>query len=243
MDWIVSKVKPDFLGKRSFARADNVAARPQAARRPAAGRARSREGAQRVARRAMRPCDVELRQRRARPAVRARARRAAAASESARRSTRTASRPRSSTRCSTTRREHAVTAVLREIELDAQVAVRGEPADAAEHGRRRTPSGSARTSGSCSAAARRTSPTPGQPSTSPRTASASSSRARARPTCWPGAARSTSHPSVFPPGTCAQTLLARAQVILYRPDEHVFRLLVRPSFADYLCAWLTDAMA
>ena len=24
MDWIVSKVKPDFLGKRSFARADNV---------------------------------------------------------------------------------------------------------------------------------------------------------------------------------------------------------------------------
>jgi sarcosine oxidase, subunit gamma len=51
------------------------------------------------------------------------------------------------------------------------------------------------------------------------------------------------HPSVFPPGSCAQTLLARAQVILYRPSEHVFRLLVRPSYADYLRAWLRDAGA
>jgi sarcosine oxidase subunit gamma len=39
------------------------------------------------------------------------------------------------------------------------------------------------------------------------------------------------HPSVFPPGRCAQTLVARAQVILYRPEAHTFRLLVRPSFA------------
>jgi sarcosine oxidase, subunit gamma len=51
------------------------------------------------------------------------------------------------------------------------------------------------------------------------------------------------HPSVFPPGRCAQTLLARTQVILYRTDEHTFRLLVRPSYADYLRAWLRDAMA
>ena len=51
------------------------------------------------------------------------------------------------------------------------------------------------------------------------------------------------HPTVFPPGTCAQTLLARAQVILYRTDEDVFRLLVRPSYADYLHDWFTDAMA
>jgi heterotetrameric sarcosine oxidase gamma subunit len=50
------------------------------------------------------------------------------------------------------------------------------------------------------------------------------------------------HPSVFPPGRCAQTLLARAQVILYRTDERTFRLLVRPSYADYLRAWLRDAM-
>lgn len=51
------------------------------------------------------------------------------------------------------------------------------------------------------------------------------------------------HESAFPPGSCAQTLLARAQVIFYRPDEHTFRLLVRPSFADYLRAWLRDALA
>ena len=48
------------------------------------------------------------------------------------------------------------------------------------------------------------------------------------------------HPSVFPPGRCAQTLLARAQVILYRTDEETFRLLVRPSFADYVRAWFRD---
>jgi len=51
------------------------------------------------------------------------------------------------------------------------------------------------------------------------------------------------HPSVFAPGSCAQTLLARAQVILVRPDERRFLLLVRPSFAPYLRAWLEDAIA
>jgi sarcosine oxidase subunit gamma len=51
------------------------------------------------------------------------------------------------------------------------------------------------------------------------------------------------HPSVFPPGRCAQTLLARAQVILYRTEEQTFRLLVRASYADYLRAWLRDAMS
>jgi heterotetrameric sarcosine oxidase gamma subunit len=50
------------------------------------------------------------------------------------------------------------------------------------------------------------------------------------------------HPSVFPPGRCAQTLVARAQVIVYRTED-AFRLLVRPSFADYLRAWLRDAGA
>jgi len=47
----------------------------------------------------------------------------------------------------------------------------------------------------------------------------------------------------FPVGGCAQTLLARAQVILVRHDTHVFRILVRPSFAPYLRAWLADAIA
>jgi sarcosine oxidase subunit gamma len=50
-------------------------------------------------------------------------------------------------------------------------------------------------------------------------------------------------PEVFTPGRCAQTLLARAQVILDRPDETTFRILVRPSYASYLRAWLGDAMA
>ena len=50
------------------------------------------------------------------------------------------------------------------------------------------------------------------------------------------------HPSVFGAGRCAQTLLARAQVILVRDDVDRFRILVRPSFADYLRAWLTDAI-
>jgi sarcosine oxidase subunit gamma len=50
------------------------------------------------------------------------------------------------------------------------------------------------------------------------------------------------HPSAFAPGSCAQTLLARAQVILVRPGESGFLVLVRPSFAPYLRAWLEDAI-
>ena len=42
MDWIVSKQKPDFIGKRSLARADIAASRPQAAGGPAAGAGRTR---------------------------------------------------------------------------------------------------------------------------------------------------------------------------------------------------------
>lgn len=51
-------------------------------------------------------------------------------------------------------------------------------------------------------------------------------------------------PRHFGPGSCAQTMVARAGVILWAigaepaPD---FRLLVRPSFASYLEAWLGDA--
>ena len=47
----------------------------------------------------------------------------------------------------------------------------------------------------------------------------------------------------FEPGDCAQTLLARAQVILSRPDPATWRILVRPSFARYLRGWLEDAIA
>jgi sarcosine oxidase subunit gamma len=49
-------------------------------------------------------------------------------------------------------------------------------------------------------------------------------------------------PRSFPPGRCAQTLLARANVILWHVDAApTYRLFVRPSFAAYLAAWLTDA--
>jgi sarcosine oxidase subunit gamma len=48
-------------------------------------------------------------------------------------------------------------------------------------------------------------------------------------------------PRAFGPGRCAQTLLARAQVILQCTADDTFRIFVRPSFAPYLRAWLEDA--
>lgn len=51
------------------------------------------------------------------------------------------------------------------------------------------------------------------------------------------------HPRAFPPGSCARTTLAKAQVVLHHtaPDEH--RILVGASYADYLARWLLDAMS
>ncbi len=61
------------------------------------------------------------------------------------------------------------------------------------------------------------------------------------------------HPRAFGTGRCAQTMLARAAVILVRmagnptqvgPDPTPeYRILVRPSFANYLVAWLADALS
>ena len=49
-------------------------------------------------------------------------------------------------------------------------------------------------------------------------------------------------PVSFGPGRCAQTLLARAGVIVWQTDDApTFRLLVRPSFVAYVMAWLDDA--
>ncbi len=42
------------------------------------------------------------------------------------------------------------------------------------------------------------------------------------------------HPRRWTPGTCAQTLFGGAQVILHQRDERTTRVLVRPSFADYV---------
>jgi sarcosine oxidase subunit gamma len=49
-------------------------------------------------------------------------------------------------------------------------------------------------------------------------------------------------PAVFTAGRCAQTLLARAPVILVRPDDDTWLVLPRPSFAPYVRAWLEDAL-
>ena len=50
-------------------------------------------------------------------------------------------------------------------------------------------------------------------------------------------------PRSFGSGRCAQTLLAKAQVILERRDESAFQLYVRTSFANYVASWLLDAAA
>ncbi|MEU1269667.1 sarcosine oxidase subunit gamma family protein [Streptomyces sp. NPDC005799] len=51
------------------------------------------------------------------------------------------------------------------------------------------------------------------------------------------------HPRAFTPGRCAQTTLARTQVVLIARDEPGtgFWVLVRSSFAGYLTDWLLDA--
>ncbi|GII23891.1 sarcosine oxidase subunit gamma [Planosporangium mesophilum] len=49
------------------------------------------------------------------------------------------------------------------------------------------------------------------------------------------------HPRSFGTGDCAQTLLARAQVVLVGREAGEFWLLVRASFAAYLVDWLVDA--
>ena len=52
------------------------------------------------------------------------------------------------------------------------------------------------------------------------------------------------HPRAFGRGRCAQTLLARANVLIWfvtDEPEPVYRLLVRPSVAAYVAAWLADA--
>jgi sarcosine oxidase subunit gamma len=50
-------------------------------------------------------------------------------------------------------------------------------------------------------------------------------------------------PRVFGPGQCAQSILARAQLLLHQRDaEPTYHLYVRSSFAFYAASWLIDAM-
>lgn len=52
------------------------------------------------------------------------------------------------------------------------------------------------------------------------------------------------HGSAFKPPQCAQTLIAKSQMILQCTDASpVFRLYVRISFAPYVAEWLLDAAA
>lgn len=50
------------------------------------------------------------------------------------------------------------------------------------------------------------------------------------------------HPRAFPEGQCAQTLVAKASVLM-QPSRagEAFEIVVRRSFADYLFVWLDDA--
>ncbi len=51
------------------------------------------------------------------------------------------------------------------------------------------------------------------------------------------------HPNSFPAGKGVATVFAKASVILRRPDERRWELVVRRSFADYTWRWLLDAGA
>lgn len=49
------------------------------------------------------------------------------------------------------------------------------------------------------------------------------------------------HVQAFPVGRCAQTVLAKAGVLIHRVNVNAFDVVVRRSFADYLWQWLEDA--
>jgi sarcosine oxidase subunit gamma len=51
------------------------------------------------------------------------------------------------------------------------------------------------------------------------------------------------HPRVFGPGHCAQTLVAKAPVLLGQTDEFpTYLVLVRPSLFSYVFSWLDDGI-
>lgn len=48
-------------------------------------------------------------------------------------------------------------------------------------------------------------------------------------------------PDAFPVGMAARTVLAKAEIVLWRPSEDTFRLEVWRSFAEYVVALLSEA--
>jgi sarcosine oxidase subunit gamma len=49
------------------------------------------------------------------------------------------------------------------------------------------------------------------------------------------------HPTAFPVGACAQSLLAHVPVVLVRVAEDAYWVLVRASFARHVADWIDDA--
>ncbi len=71
---------------------------------------------------------------------------------------------------------------------------------------------------------------------------------RARPSSGPRAATLLAagcpldlDASAFPPGMCTRTMLAKAEVVLWRTGAESFRLEVWRSFLDYVSAFLAEA--
>ena len=48
-------------------------------------------------------------------------------------------------------------------------------------------------------------------------------------------------PGAFPVGMCTRTMLAKAEIVLWRTGPEAFRIEVWRSFAPYLCAFLSEA--
>jgi sarcosine oxidase subunit gamma len=52
------------------------------------------------------------------------------------------------------------------------------------------------------------------------------------------------HPRVFHPGSCAQSLLAKAPVLLWQQDSiPTYWIFVRASFAEYVAAWFRHTLS
>lgn len=52
------------------------------------------------------------------------------------------------------------------------------------------------------------------------------------------------HPRRFGPGHCAQSLVAKAPVVLQQLDDvPAYRVLVRPSLVDFVVRWLADGLS
>lgn len=49
------------------------------------------------------------------------------------------------------------------------------------------------------------------------------------------------HPREFPAGSMAQTRIVHADVLLHHPEDDLFHIFVRNSFAEYLLRWIFDA--